>query len=331
MSGSPVPSVVDIHTHFVPPAQAADRRETQFVGGRPAYSFHDLLYRIEEHVAAKLEAGIDLSVISSAAGFDAPLDACRRLNEGLLEAQQASDGRIVCMAHVPPAGGAPALEELQRALDAGLVGAAIASDVEGTPLDDPRLFEFYGALEEAGTFLFVHPAILPRGTEHLDAHDLTRSVGREFALVEDVVRLVDGGVLDRFPRLRVVMSHLGGGIASLLARIVAFEDRAFWGVGHDERHGTRPRRPFVEYLHENVYFDVAGSSGDVRSIRAALSWLPASRLLFGSDYPQEIRDGRSLRSFLDDVRSLPELRADLPQVLGGNARSLLESHVEVAS
>src|SRR5215211_6649468 len=104
-------------------------------------------------------------------------------------------------------------------------------------------------------FVFVHPVLKPCFWEALNAYDMARSVGREFSLIAATIRLIDSGLLDRFPTLRIHMSHLGGGIAALLGRIRKFQDRAFFGtIGHPV-HGKLPQEDFDYYMRERLIFD----------------------------------------------------------------------------
>ena len=113
--------------------------------------------------------------------------------------------------------------------------------------------------------------------------------GREFSLVQATIRLINGGVFDRHPGLTIQMAHLGGGIASVLGRIRSYQDRDFWGTAGNDRHGCNPERAFDSYLAERMVFDTAGFCGDARSVATSLVELPAERIVFASDYPQEIR------------------------------------------
>jgi aminocarboxymuconate-semialdehyde decarboxylase len=56
--------------------------------------------------------------------------------------------------------------------------------------------------------IFVHPALVPTGYEHLKDYDLPRVLGREVDLTVATTRLIAGGVFDRFPELKIVMAHL---------------------------------------------------------------------------------------------------------------------------
>ena len=118
-------------------------------------------------------------------------------------------------------------------------------------------------------------------------YDLGRSVGREFQLVLAVIRLINGGILDEFPGLNFIISHLGGGIAALMGRIEPYQDKVFWMTANHERHGKLPREPFRNYLNR-LYFDMGGCFGNISPVKCALVEINPEKLLLGTDYPQEM-------------------------------------------
>jgi predicted TIM-barrel fold metal-dependent hydrolase len=176
-------------------------------------------------------------------------------------------------------------------------------------------------------FVFVHPPIKLNPPQFLNAHDMARSIGREFSLIAATIRLINSGVLDRHPDLRIHMSHLGGGIASILGRIRKYQDKAFWGtVGHPS-HGRLPERDFDYYLRARLVFDTGGFCGAISSIEASLIEIPSSRIVFATDYPQEIRSREGVRDF---VIGLQKLGAAGAQILANDHLLLDQKHVEPA-
>lgn len=317
--------IVDFQHHYTPRElfredPGAGNRTFYDERGVPAYSFHALLYDLDEHIAMMDEAGIDAAMLSCAEGMCGPSDKCRLINDRLKDAERNYPGRFIGTAHTHPLGGKEAFAELGRCADElGFPGVVITSEF-GTTLDDPALDPFWTECERRGLFVFVHPALRLDHAEAFDAHDLARMVGREFSLVQAVIRMIDGGVLDRFPRLTVQIAHLGGGIASVLGRIRSFQDRAFWGTVGNARHGRVPQRDFDHYIRDRLVFDTAGFGGDIRSVNTALVELDPRRVVFATDYPQEIRARAKVRDFVDAVRALD---ADGRGILEGNARLLL--------
>lgn len=150
---------------------------------------------------------------------------------------------------------------------------------------------------------------------------MARSVGREFSLILAVIRLINGGVFDRHPSLIVQMAHLGGGIASMLGRIRGYQDKEFWGLLGNARHGRASLKDFDYYLQNNLMFDTAGFCGAIRCIKTALVEIPAERLVFATDYPQEIRAREAVRDFVNEIRKLGPAGE---RILSGNVDVLLK-------
>jgi predicted TIM-barrel fold metal-dependent hydrolase len=318
--------IVDFQHHFTPrelfKEDLGTRRILQYdESGAPSYTSHALLYELDEHVRMMDVAGIDAAVLTSGAGMCAPLDRSRLINQAAAKAERDYPGRFIGAAHVHPLGGADSLRELARcAVELGFPGVVITSEVDGVFLDAPEFEPFWQEAEKRGLYVFVHPALKLNYPQQFESYDTARAVGREFSLVMATIRLITSGVLDRHPNLTIQMAHLSGGIASMLGRIRGFQDREFWGTSDNPRHGARPEREFDYYLRERLVFDTAGFCGAVSSVKTALVELPASRIVFATDYPQEIRTREPVRDFVDAVRALgPEGE----QILSGNVGLLL--------
>lgn len=319
--------IVDFQHHFTPrelfPDDLGDRRVLQYdESGAPSYTAHALLSDLDEHVRMMDRAGIDAAVLTSGAGMGAGLERSRFINDQARAAERAYPGRFIGAAHVHPLGGPPALRELARcAVELGFPGVVITSEVDGLFLDAPQFEPFWAEASRRGMFVFVHPALKLNYPQPFDAYDTARSVGREFSLIMATIRLINSGVLDRHPELTIHMAHLGGGIASMLGRVRSYQDKAFWGTAGDPRHGVVPQKDFDHYLRERLVFDTAGFCGAPGALRTALVELPSSRIVFATDYPQEIRSRDAVRDFVTEIRALGEAGQ---RILSGNVGLLLK-------
>ena len=322
--------IVDFHHHFTPRELVKEDPGDRLVlaydeNGAPSYTTHRLLLDLDAHIDMMDTAGIDVAVLSSAAGMAADPERSRICNDRAKDAERAYPGRFIGLAHVNPLGGKEALAELGRCADTlGFPGVAITSEQDGLHLDAPELEPFWAEVARRGMYVFVHPALKLNHSSQFDAYDLARSVGREFSLIMATIRLIDSGVFDRHPSLIVQMSHLSGGIASMLARIRGFEHKEFWGTAGNPRHGRTAEKPFDHYLQHNMLFDCGGFFGSVAAVRTALIELPADRIVFGTDYPQEIRSAEVARDF---VAGIAGLGAEGESILGANARQLLKDRL----
>ncbi len=319
--------VVDFQHHFVPVELAKKRglysEGTTYLqeGGLPATTMHAKLYDLDLQLRDMDEAGVDVSVLSCLLGWDAPLEECRFINDTLSEVQRKYPGRFVGLAQAPVLEGKEALQELDRAIRSlGLRGVTITSQIKGVSLDSPRLYDFYEKVCELDVPIFVHPALVPTGYDLLKDYDLPRVLGREIDLSVATTRIIAGGVLDRFPNIKMVIGHFGGGISAIKERLLA----------KSYRFGTL-KRPFDEYF-DMLYFDLAGFEGGLAALRCALLGIRPERLVFASDYPQDFtgvntdtgKGMQELREYIDAVKRL-EFKEEIKEaILGSTAARLLK-------
>jgi predicted TIM-barrel fold metal-dependent hydrolase len=271
-------------------------------------------------------AGIDAAVLTSGAGMCADLERSRFINNKCAQAERDYPGRFIGAAHVHPLGGPEALKELARCSEElGFPGVVITSETNGLYLDAPEFDPFWAEVSRLGMYVFVHPALKLNVSEQFNADDMARSVGREFSLIMAIIRLINCGVLDRYPNLTVLMSHLGGGIAGVLGRIRKYQDKVFWGTAGNPKHGRVPEKDFDYYLQNSFTFDTGGFSGAMSTVHAALLELPESRMVFATDYPQEIRSRDEVRQFVEQIRALGSTGE---RILSGNVGLLIKQQAQ---
>ena len=291
--------------------------------GMQKVTLHGKLYDPEEQIRDMDEAGMDVATLSCVIGWDSPLEDCRLINDTYAALQRRYPKRFVGLAHIPLLVDTmeSAFGELDRAIgDMGLCGVTITSQVNGRPLDSPKLFDFYAKTVELGIPIFVHPSMPPQGYQWIKEYDLSRIVGRELDLSLQVTRLIAAGVLDKFPDLKMVIAHFGGGISSIKERIVA----KAW------RFGTPLKRSFEEYF-DLLYFDMSGFEGGPGALRCALTGIKPERMVFATDYPQDFtgattdtgKGAKDIRRYIDEIRALPLPEETKAGILGETAAKLL--------
>jgi predicted TIM-barrel fold metal-dependent hydrolase len=132
--------------------------------------------------------------------------------------------------------------------------------------------------------------------------------------------VIAGGVLDRFPDIKLVIAHFGGGISAVKERL----------SGKGYRFGTL-KRPFAEYF-DMLYFDLAGFEGGRAALSCALLGIRPERLVFASDYPQDFtgvntdtgKGMQALKDYIDAIRRLDLNDESREAILGGTAARLLK-------
>ena len=326
--------IIDFQQHYTPPellrgtAGAVSARLDE--RGNPNYLLNPLLADLPAHVRMMDAAGIDAAVLSCGAGFDQPdIAICRQINDRMRQAETDFPGRFIALGHVPALDPASAKAELKRcAVDLGFPGVVIASELQDQPLDAEALRPFWRAAADLGLYVFIHPLARVIDWNRMDADDLGRMLGWEFSLMTAVVRVINSGLLDELPTLKIQFSHFGGGIGRYLGRVRGFQQRDKWGTSAVARHGRQPARPLDHYLGERLFYDCAGWAGPDHAAEWGAHWvrfgmqeLPASQIVFATDYPQAVRADTEVAGYVAAVRTLrPEGRA---LVDGANAEKLI--------
>ena len=209
-----------------------------------------------------------------------------------------------------------AIAESAYALDTlGMQGVCLFSSHHGVYLGDAALDEYMDYLNQRDAIVFIHPT--------LPLKELLPQLALDPPLVEFVFEttravsnMLYNGVLERYPRIRFVLAHLGGTVPFIAWRLNMFE--------HSPRQAfvdfrERCPRPVKEYL-AGLYYDI-GVSCSEGNLRNVLSFIPEEQVLFGSDYPF------AAPSFIDlNTRTLMESgvldQAGLAKVNATNAERL---------
>jgi predicted TIM-barrel fold metal-dependent hydrolase len=308
--------IVDFQHHYTPP-EMLERGDAGILRldehGNPVYKLNPLLADLPAHVRMMDRAGIDAAVLSCGSGFDQTrIETCRLINDRMRQAERDYPGRFIGLGHVPAFDVVSCGVELKRcAVELGFPGVVIASELQGQALDAETLRPFWRRCADLNLYVYIHP--LPRviAWPQMYVDDLGRMLGWEFSLMVAVVRLINSGLFDELPTLRVHVSHFGGGIGRYLSRIRGLQDRARNGTTVVPNHGRTPRRPFDHYLEERLVFDCCGwSSGDRAAaegslwVQAGLAELPNSPIVFATDYPQGVQDDEQVAAYVDAVGGL---------------------------
>jgi len=326
--------LIDFQQHYTPPELLKGDADKVTVDvdreGNPHYLLNPLLADLAAHVRVMDAAGIDAGVLSCGSGFDQPdLAICRTINDRMREAEKAHPGRFIGLAHVPALKPVEAAAELKRcAVDLGFPGVVIASELQDQGLDAEALRPFWKACADLNLYVFIHP--LPRVIRwnRMDADDLGRMLGWEFSLMTATVRVINSGLLDELPDLKIQFSHFSGGIGRYLGRIRAFQQREKWGTAGIVRHARRPARPLDYYLDHRLFYDIAGWAGPDHAAEWGADWvkfglqeLAFSQLVFATDYPQAVRDASEVTAYVKALRALDANSRAL--CAGANAEKLI--------
>jgi len=327
--------IIDVHTHYrstllveelIKRGQMKIIRDSE--GKKHVYDGEMYMFTMpEQYDEPDLERriefldqhGIDMQVLSTPRASDYSAEdgpeLARITNDGIAQVVKKYPNRFLGLASIPIKNKAKALDEMDRAInELGLRGICISGNIGGIPLDSDYLWPFYKKVAELDIPMFVHPGF-PAGADQMKDYGLIPIVGFEFDLILAQVRIIYGGVLEEFPTLKFIFSHLGGGIPFLKQRI-----ENGWGFAKtvpDKK--ARISKPPSYYL-EQLYFEIV--SFYKPAIMCSIQCSGVGKLLFGTDYP--LYPLGDIPYSIKVMKELDLCQSDREKILGGNARRLFK-------
>lgn len=330
--------IIDVHSHIYPGCylETLERRavfpriirrgdERLFdifppeIGGGTGRPMTAAFWDLDEKLAFMDRSGIDRSVVSLGnpwlnhmPSVDGDVLA-RQVNVEFSTYREKTADRVVAMGALPAGSVDAAVGELAFiAAAAGLAGVSAGLTIAGLHMDDPRLDDFWTELTRHDLPLFIHPEN-GIGSADMRGYGLALPLGMAFPFetTAAAARLVFGGVMERFPGLRIILAHGGGALPYLAGRLDAVR-RA------DPALRASIPRPPSEYV-KLFHFDALVYAPP--ALRALDDLAGSHKLMFGSDHPFELADpGVNLRA----IESVFPGAAFRERVMGANARDFFK-------
>jgi aminocarboxymuconate-semialdehyde decarboxylase len=279
-----------------------------------------MLSSIETRLKDMDKMGVDIQAVSPApfqyyywteAAHGAAL-ACK-VNDRLAEIVAKWPDRFVGMGTVPLQNADMAVAELERMVKKlGFRGVEINTNVNGLNLTDKSLGleKFFRKVQELDVVLFLHPTGFT-SAERLRDHYFNNVIGNPLDTTIAVADIIFDGVMQRNPKLKVVLPHAGGYLAHYPARM----DHAH--AARKDARGNIRKKP-SDYL-KKMYFDTI--SFDPAMLRFMVDYYGAGHVVLGTDYPYDMGDFDPVGS----IKAIPKLsRTDQDLIAGGNAAKLLK-------
>jgi len=313
---------IALEEHFMAPG--FERYSKSFLQHIDRATFDELARRLadidELRLAEMDRAGIDVTVLSQTGpGVQGETDtalaiASAKDNNDYLAAQVARHpSRFAGFATLPMQDPKAAADELSRAVQQlGFKGALVNGHTHGRYYDDPAYDVVWERFQALDVPLYLHPIDFPQLPAtlagHPELHGATWGWGVETG--GHALRLLFGGVFDRFPRLVVILGHMGEGLPYQRWRF----DSRFGAYPH----GLRLQRKPSEYIGSNIVITTSGVCSPA-ALAGAIGEMGAQAVMFSVDYPYE-----STAAAADFIEAAPLDDATRALVCHGNAERLLK-------
>jgi aminocarboxymuconate-semialdehyde decarboxylase len=261
-------------------------------------------------------AGVDVHVLSATPqtylynqGEELSATLAAIQNDQMAKHIAAHPDRFMGIATLPMASPKRAADELKRAITKlGLRGAMFASNVKGVNLDDPSFEPLWATAQELGAFMFVHPNNIA-GADRLKSYYLANLIGNPLDTTIAAACLIFGGVMDRYPKLKVMLAHGGGFTPYQAAR---WEHG--WAVRPEPKKNV-PAQP--RNIRRRFLYDTILHSSD--TLEAMIGLVGADHVMLGSDYPYDM----GMVDCVQHVRGLKISDSDKTSILSGNFEKFL--------
>jgi aminocarboxymuconate-semialdehyde decarboxylase len=271
---------------------------------------------LNENIADLNAAGMTMGVLQPTQTMffywtetSAASELSRMVNEFTAKEVRRRPDQLVGLATVPLQDVDLAVRELSHAVKIlGLRGVVVGSNVNGRGFDEEAFQPFFAKVEELDVPIFIHPSN-PAGIERVRNYYLANFLGLPLESAITAAHLVFGGVLDRFPNLKICLSHAGGVLPFLIGRL-------------EHGQSVRPeaqdhcRHSFSYYL-KNFYVDTITFRPE--TLRFVLELMPPGHVFLGTDYPYDMADTDPVGAVKAAVRD----EEQWPPILGGNLAALL--------
>jgi aminocarboxymuconate-semialdehyde decarboxylase len=322
--------IVDAHCHVIVPeitARSVPENWRPVLGtqdGRPAVRFRgrpltSVLSEFSDTgvmLDAAARTGVShlllspwISLVPVEAAADEARLVCQVQNESLARLVAGQPGRLSAVGAVPVQDPLVAARELPGLLAAGLRGVEVPSSVGRRYLGDDFFLPFWEAAAATGALVFIHPTTRGLGIPALDDYYLWNSVGNPLETAITAAHMAMAGVLERFPRLRVLLAHGGGALPIVRGRL-----RRAYALRPEAaaRITEGPDASLRRFYYDTVTHDADLLAGLVR-------YAGPEHVLLGSDRPFDMGTDHPV----DEVRGLG-LGPEAELILGGNAGRLLD-------
>jgi len=321
--------IIAIEEHFITPMYrehvGANEFRKFYLKTRSAELGHDIVEENsdlgQKRLAHMDAAGIGVQVLSfgspgpQAFAADIAIPMARQANDLLFETTKKYPERFAGFAALPTADPEQAARELERCITKlGFKGAMIHGHSRGSFLDSRKYWPIFERAEALDVPIYLHPT-LPHPAalqSYFEGYEELARAGWGFAVDTSChfLRIVFAGVFDAYPRLKIILGHLGEGLPFAMHRL---QDHTWQSA---KRRGLK-RSP-LEYLQENMLVTTSGNWYEP-AFQCTLAALGADKILFAVDWPYEAN-----KTGVEFLKKISISDADRAKIAHGNAERLLK-------
>lgn len=327
--------IIDVHSHAIPKEMLnlykeqpmryglgipdrTDGEKLILTADGVSFPLYDAFWNIECRLRDMEQRGVNAEVLTPVPNtlpYDLPVDdaiyAAKVLNDGIAamcreEPEKFIPGAILPMQDVPAA-----CEELERvARKLGVRVIQLNTQVNGRYYDEPEFLPFFAACERLGVLVFFHP--LHNNMNYgLNPYYLINLLGNPIDTTISAVRLVLGGIPERYPDCRFLFAHGGGFLPYQQGRIAH-------GFTVRKETSVVLKNKLPDYYFSQLYYDTVTHSPE--ALEYLIKKQGADHVMLGSDYPFDMADVRDPLQVLD----LTEMNSDMKKkILSQNLCTLL--------
>src|SRR5699024_8000396 len=329
---------IDFHTHIIPEEipNFVEKYGSQkwpvlkktcscgadiYLEGEKFREVTDQVWSAEKRIEDMDKEGVDMQVLSPIpltfsywAKSEEAEDFSQLQNDFISNIIKEYPSRFLGLGTVPLQDADAAIREMKRCkFELGLHGLEIGTNVNGLNLDEPYLDEFFAKAEEWQVPLFIHPWE-SLGLERMPRHNVMYTISYTTDTTLAAASLVNGGVMEKYPKLKICLAHGGGTYPWLLPRF----DQGY-NVWPHLREISNPPSYYAKkfYVDSLVY--------DSKNLQFLIDTFGEEKIFMGSDYPfllREINPGK----VIDDSKELNE--ETRKGILGLNVLEFLNINIE---
>jgi uncharacterized protein len=326
---------IDIYTHVMPERykkalyKYADKFATEKAvqDRRPALTDHEMRLRILDGFPDVVEVlSATMPPVEEIMGPQEAVEMAKVCNDEMAELVARNPKKyIAAIANLPLNDMDAALKEAERAIKVlGFKGVQVHTRVLGKPLSTDAMMPLYEMMSGFDLPIWIHPM---RGSsqpdyasESVSYNQIFSIFGWPFDTTVAMIRLVFAGIFEKFPNIKFITHHCGALVPYFRERIIVHYNNGLERLGADHYPGLT-KHP-IEYLR--MFYNDTALNGNPSALNLALEFFGEDRILFGTDLPYDVENGRlSVRQTIDAIEKMGVSESTKQKIFEGNARRLL--------